>query len=366
MSDSKSQLKEVYQLIKSGKKQQARQILMPILKVEKDNSTAWFLMANAVDKQEQQVKALQKVLNLRPDHQKAQEMLDKLQAPPVSKPQPAAPPKAVAAPVVVSDDDDDPFAPPKKSRRKSKVGDDNPFAEFDDDDDPFAPPKKSRRKSKRADDHLFVDPFDDDDDPFKHLGKPKNNHIGKVNYNGSKKKNGIFSNADGSTNIAAVILAFFGGMLACGVLACGGFFFVAASISEEAFEQILQESEYYDEDYSFSDVSLDTARSMGDIQNYLTVHNRLSDAFDEHAYNFRADAGQVMEIELNATTAGLDTYVTLYGPGDVYVAENDDRDLSSGNTNSYLYFSLPDSGNYTIIVSSWSGDGEYDLTLRLN
>lgn len=338
MSDSKSQLKEVYQLIKSGKKQQARQILMPILKVEKDNSTAWFLMANAVDKQDQQVKALQKVLNLRPDHQKAQEMLDKLQAPPVSKPQPAAPPKAVAAPVVVSDDDDD----------------------------PFAPPKKSRRKSKRADDHLFVDPFDDDDDPFKHLGKPKNNHIGKVNYNGSKKKNGIFSNADGSTNIAAVILAFFGGMLACGVLACGGFFFVAASISEEAFEQILQESEYYDEDYSFSDVSLDTARSMGDIQNYLTVHNRLSDAFDEHAYNFRADAGQVMEIELNATTAGLDTYVTLYGPGDVYVAENDDRDLSSGNTNSYLYFSLPDSGNYTIIVSSWSGDGEYDLTLRLN
>lgn len=388
MSDSNAQLKQVYQLIKSGKKLEARQILLPILKVEKDNSTAWFLMANAVEKQDQQVKALQKVLTLRPDHQKAQEMLDKLQAPPMTKPQPNPRPKAVAAPVAAPVEEDDPFAAPKKTRRRPKQERESAFSEFD--DDPFdAPPKKTRRKSIREqvadfsefdddddpfamprkpqnDEHLFVDPFDDDDDPFKHLGKAKNSHLGRTAQKVAvKKKSNFFTNADGSTNIGAVILTFVGGMFACGALLCGVVFYGATSLAP-AFEEIVQESDW-ESDWEYEDeFSPSMATQMGEIPNFRTVHNNLRDAFDLHAYTFTGTEGQVMEIELNAATAGLDTMVTLYGPGDNYIAENDDRDWDSGNTNSYLYFSLPSSGTYTIIVSSFMGSGNYDLTLRLN
>ncbi|MBC7810601.1 MAG: hypothetical protein H7175_05610 [Burkholderiales bacterium] len=73
------QLQQVYQLIKDGQKREAIDILKPIVKNDPDNADAWWLMANAVTDPDYKRRALENVLRLRPNHVKAQNMLDGLQ-----------------------------------------------------------------------------------------------------------------------------------------------------------------------------------------------------------------------------------------------------------------------------------------------
>ncbi len=165
---STDQMQQAYQLIRSGRKQEAVAILVPIVRATPTNADAWWLLANAVDNPDQKRRALQQVLRLRPDDERAQRMLNRLD--PTSAPPPPAPPKPTAAQPLGGDPfADDPFssAPAPRSPMADPFADD-PFAPtparaaaadpFD--DDPFAPAPPSRRKS-RADDPFADDPFAD-------------------------------------------------------------------------------------------------------------------------------------------------------------------------------------------------------------
>src|SRR5215216_7194619 len=79
MSDQSQQdLQQAYSLIKAGNKQEAARLLVNILKTERDNAEAWWLLANASPDTVKARQALQQVLRIRPDHAAARSMLDKL------------------------------------------------------------------------------------------------------------------------------------------------------------------------------------------------------------------------------------------------------------------------------------------------
>jgi Metallo-peptidase family M12/Bacterial pre-peptidase C-terminal domain len=96
-------------------------------------------------------------------------------------------------------------------------------------------------------------------------------------------------------------------------------------------------------------------------------------------YKFNGMAGQKIRIDMNATVAppnGLDTYLYLYGPNGLVVAENDDIVTGSQtdsripctspcNTGTPGLLTLPQTGTYIIIATSFeSGDsGGYSITL---
>ncbi|MGQ9889551.1 MAG: pre-peptidase C-terminal domain-containing protein [Aggregatilineales bacterium] len=101
MTNINQQLQQAYEAIKAGRKQEGVNILLPILKADSDNANAWWLMAHALREPDDIRKALENVLRLRPDHDKAQQMLDKLNARYPREPQPPADEQAF---------DDDPFA----------------------------------------------------------------------------------------------------------------------------------------------------------------------------------------------------------------------------------------------------------------
>jgi len=342
MSDSKEQLKQVFQLIKGGQNQQALQILMPIVKTEKDNSTAWFLLAKALDDPSQKVKALQKVLSLRPDHIKAQEMLAQYQgSTPITAPpaKPAPPP----APII---EEDDPFG---------AAGDDA----FDDLDDPFGepePPRKPRHKSRHDEEDIFGGFDDDDDDPFADMSKqarPRKAKRTAPPVSVKKSSSGI--------NWMVAIGAYFAGIATCAFAACAIFYmgaFSFANMLENEFS-----SEWGDVEYSESG-SVSEVVDRGSVESHRPVRGTLPDAFTEHSYTFTANQGQVMELELNSRDGNLDPVLTVYGPDGTVMAENDDREFMA-DRDSYLLFTLPDSGTYRVVAGGFASGGEYELILRL-
>ena len=76
------QLQQAYQYIRAGSRQEAVQILMPILRANPANADAWWLLANAVTDPNQQKRALEEVLKLRPTDERARKMLNQVAPPP--------------------------------------------------------------------------------------------------------------------------------------------------------------------------------------------------------------------------------------------------------------------------------------------
>jgi hypothetical protein len=68
-------LAQAYQLIKNGQKAQAEAQLREFLEVESDNADAWWLLANAATDPADIRQALERNLNLRPDHATGQKAL---------------------------------------------------------------------------------------------------------------------------------------------------------------------------------------------------------------------------------------------------------------------------------------------------
>lgn len=76
MEDSvRKQLVAAYEFVKAGQKKDARAILVPIVKVDRSNADAWWLLANAMEKDEDVRQALKQVLRLKPGHTAAKKML---------------------------------------------------------------------------------------------------------------------------------------------------------------------------------------------------------------------------------------------------------------------------------------------------
>ena len=59
-------------MMKEGQKREAAQMVRGILKDDRDNAGAWWLMANLLEDEEKQVRALERVLKVNPDHQGGQ------------------------------------------------------------------------------------------------------------------------------------------------------------------------------------------------------------------------------------------------------------------------------------------------------
>jgi hypothetical protein len=212
MADQAGQLKRAYDLIKANQKKDASKLIISVLKTDRNNAKAWLLLAHASSKKENAVQALQQVLRIQPDNDKARQMLTKLEggasspappppaAPPMSSP-PAddrfslgssadagdrwsAPPQGIsggAAP-------DDAFAAPANDDlfagssfgapdSSTPVEDDDPFADYNPaaanpdpfgatggdpfaEDDPFSAPASSTPAASTADDPFAAPPAD--------------------------------------------------------------------------------------------------------------------------------------------------------------------------------------------------------------
>jgi hypothetical protein len=172
----RAQLQEAYQLIKSGNKQDATRLLLAVLKEDRDNADAWWLLANATTDTDKQRQALNQVLRLKPDHNAAQRLLEKVNtsAPMRSAGPPPAPSRDPFA-ASGSDDFGDPFGASSTQTTRAVPPDDpfnaptrmtnDPFGSSRNDDpfgDPFAaPPSRSQNAP-------YGDPFGSsrNDDPF--------------------------------------------------------------------------------------------------------------------------------------------------------------------------------------------------------
>ncbi|MBD2256817.1 trypsin-like peptidase domain-containing protein [Pseudanabaena sp. FACHB-2040] len=88
----------------------------------------------------------------------------------------------------------------------------------------------------------------------------------------------------------------------------------------------------------------------------------LSDNSPYAEHTFQGTAGQTVRISLES--ADFDTYLLLVDPSQSVIAENDDADGST--TNSQLAVRLPASGSYTVVVNAFdsSGRGRYRLTVE--
>lgn len=92
-----------------------------------------------------------------------------------------------------------------------------------------------------------------------------------------------------------------------------------------------------------------------------TVQGEVSSA--SVTYTYQGVAGETITIDMVADDSEqLDTYLVLYGPDGGLVAENDDRD---GNTfNSQIVQTLAEDGEYTIEAMQYRGAGAFSLTVQ--
>jgi hypothetical protein len=139
---SQAQLQEAYQLIRQGQQVEAVRLLVPLVRADPNDADAWWLMANAVSDPAQQRRALEQVLRLRPNDDKARKMLARLDAAqndpfadPAADPFASAPPTR-STPTARRMPADDPFGDP--------VGFSQPKRGFDQPTSPYPPGQGQR------------------------------------------------------------------------------------------------------------------------------------------------------------------------------------------------------------------------------
>ncbi|MBD2115168.1 MULTISPECIES: tetratricopeptide repeat protein [Cyanophyceae] len=105
-----------------------------------------------------------------------------------------------------------------------------------------------------------------------------------------------------------------------------------------------------------------TVRTPQTVEGHLDQNsNQLDDGSYYATHAFEGMAGEVLTIEL--TSENFDTYLTLVGPDEATIAENDD---GAGGTNSQIVVTLPITGTYNLIASSFEAGqtGQYQLEWR--
>ncbi|MEP7293292.1 MAG: pre-peptidase C-terminal domain-containing protein [Chloroflexota bacterium] len=333
---SSEPLQVAYRLIREGNKQEAIRVLTPIVRADPQNADAWWLLANAVDSEEQKRRALERVLRLRPEDERAQRMYAQLQG--------AAPRRAAPPPV-------------QTTVTRSRV------------DDEFA-----------IDDEFSID---DSVDPFSSAP------VERVRV---RKQRG--------RSPCGVILAILGLLvvLCCGL--CLVVVFAAPTLFGGFLGDVMKTVTYMPEYPTLESIltqlpgfpsimetaAASSATSIGSnfgnnfnastpapqtlptdtnkrgtIQTGQTVTGTV-DTFVDDSWTFSGDAGAQVVIALNATDTTLDPQLELYDPNGVLVAENDDANGST-NRNSRIEITLPAGGRYTIVVSAFATGGNYELAL---
>lgn len=72
------QLREAFELMKKGEKEQAMMIVRSVLREDRQNVDAWWLMANLLEDEEKVLNCLNQILELSPEHRGARKMLASL------------------------------------------------------------------------------------------------------------------------------------------------------------------------------------------------------------------------------------------------------------------------------------------------
>ena len=314
------QLKQAHELIKSGQKQQAVAILKPILKTDRDNAGAWWLLAHAVDSQEHARKALENVLRIRPDDEKARAKLAGMTRASSTRttPAPARPSRnsLTAPPDPFLDDDafdEDPFA---------VLDSDDPFADIDDGSDPFGSGPR------------YSDP-----DPFSDMSKV--NFIEQ--YRKPERAAAKPAKKSGS-NVPFILMATVMALVGLGVVVylLMNLDTVANSISGDDLP-----SNYLD-----FGVSKTGRTGSGESDEWFFEF----DGYPPGTGIYR------IAIEVNGRTATSDPVVELYDPQGNLIASDDQ---SGGANNARIVRALPRAGTYRIVVGGWrGGELSYEVTLR--
>ena len=78
MAQTDQQLKRAVQLVKTGNRQEAGRTVRDVLRVDKTNVDAWWMIANLLEDDYKALKCAEKVLQLKPDHQGAQKKVAEL------------------------------------------------------------------------------------------------------------------------------------------------------------------------------------------------------------------------------------------------------------------------------------------------
>lgn len=107
---SEEQILHAVELAKAGQRYEARQIVTRILVAEKDNASAWLVMAQLVADREQAIDCLRQVMRLQPDNERVRARLAYLEEM-AARPQ-AAKPSSTVSPIRVADHQPPPAVKP--------------------------------------------------------------------------------------------------------------------------------------------------------------------------------------------------------------------------------------------------------------
>lgn len=91
------------------------------------------------------------------------------------------------------------------------------------------------------------------------------------------------------------------------------------------------------------------------------VTGQIFDNDEEDSWVFNGQEGELILIDMRATDPNLDTYLTFMGPSGNTLMTDDDG--GEGYNSRIGPFTLPASGEYTIIAARYSGIGAYTLEL---
>lgn len=89
----------------------------------------------------------------------------------------------------------------------------------------------------------------------------------------------------------------------------------------------------------------------------------IQDTSDSVNFDIDLTQDETVAVSVVATSGDLDTVLTLLNPEGGQVTTNDDVDPSNGNYNSQVVYQADEDGTYTIVVSAYTGTGEFTVTV---
>lgn len=349
---SSEPLQLAYRLIREGNKQEAVRILTPIVRADPQNADAWWLLANAVDNPEQKRRALERVLRLRPEDERAQRMYSGLN-------NPAARPRRPAPSAVESFPARDEFSTQDSEFRLDETA------------DPFGVPTRERvvvRRQRRSPCGVI----------FAILAILAVAACGLCAVlvfalpaavpslvSGALTSNPQFAEAIGDVMATLTSMPEYPTFEAAitQIPQLPAMLATAGAAASEGISSTGRTLGVVGGTPAPSGNSLPTdLEKRGSVNSGQTVNGTV-DTFTDDSWTFSGEAGQTVVIELNAVDNAFDPQLTLYDPNGAWIAENDDIDGSS-NRNSRIEVTLPTNGRYTIRVGAFGDGGNYTLTLN--
>jgi hypothetical protein len=95
-----------------------------------------------------------------------------------------------------------------------------------------------------------------------------------------------------------------------------------------------------------------------------TVEGVLLAPWSRHEWTFAGEEGQVVSVAMDATDGVLDCYLELYGPGGVFLTDDDDSGVGYGAL--IESYTLPSDGTYSVVArgGEFGMTGSYTLALE--